>query len=179
MCLWVAYRQNKPVGRIAGIINHTHNQFYKENIAFWGFFESENSEETTNALFTCVESWALFRGKTKLRGPMNPSINYECGLQISAFDSRPFIMMTQNPDYYPILIEQQKYKKVKDLQAWLIHSDQAKINPRKYQHIKSLQKQNNITIRTLNMKHFNEEMQLIMEIYNDAWKSNWGLFLLI
>lgn len=172
--LWIAYINHKPVGRIAGIINHLHNKFYCEKIAFWGFFEAENSPEVVNALFQTVEHWAKQCGMTELRGPMNPSINYECGLQISAFDTLPFIMMPQNPEYYPALVEQQGYAKSKDLQAWIVNIDQIKIDLKKLKLIKTLQEKYQVTIRQFNMSAIAREMQLIANIYNDAWQDNWG-----
>ena len=50
-----------------------------------------------------------------MRGPMNPSTNYECGLLVEGFDSKPYIMMTYNPPYYARLIEQVGLSKAKDL----------------------------------------------------------------
>ena len=174
MNLWVAYSNNKPVGRIAGIINRIHNEFYHEPIAFWGFFESINSDEIASALFKQLEDWALNEGVTALRGPMNPSINYECGLQISAFDTNPFIMMPQNPLYYVTLIEKQGYLKCKDLQAWIGHMTDTQIDGKKVQFIKKIQNKYQINIRPINMKNFVEEIKLIATIYNDAWSNNWG-----
>ncbi|STY28937.1 Uncharacterised protein [Legionella wadsworthii] len=174
MSLWIAYRHNKPVGRIACIINKTHNHFYNENVAFWGFFESENNHEITTALFNTIEEWSLNQKISKIRGPMNPSINYECGLQISAFDTKPYFMMPQNPEYYISLIENQGYNKIQDLQAWNINVQQAKIEPRKIQTLKTLQKKYDIHIRLANKKHFAKELELISKIYNDAWQDNWG-----
>ncbi|WP_412755975.1 hypothetical protein [Legionella bozemanae] len=172
--LWVAYKDNAPVGRIACIINQTHNNYYEENIAFWGFFESEENNEVTSALFKKIEEWALTHKISTIRGPMNPSINYECGLQISAFDTQPFFMMPQNPEYYRSLIENQGYKKIQDLQAWSINVDQAKIEPKKLRTLQAVQKKYDIQIRLVNKKYLANEIKLISKIYNDAWCDNWG-----
>lgn len=171
---WIAYKNSKPIGRITGIINRTHNEFHNENIAFWGFFESDNCNKTSEALFKEVEQWASNQGVTALRGPMNPSTNHECGLQISAFDTKPYIMMTQNPAYYPELVETQGYTKIKDLQAWLIDANKANIKPRLIEKVKALQEKKQITIRTIDMKRYDEEIETIFQIYNDAWEKNWG-----
>jgi hypothetical protein len=171
---WVAYHNNKPAGRISCIINTLHNEFYQQKIAFWGFFEAENSEEITSALFQQAELWAFEQGMTALRGPMNPSINYECGLQITAFDTKPYVMMPQNPEYYIKLIEQEGYKKIKDLQAWTTSIDEAKFDAKKIQLIKKVCTKYSISIRTINMKDFRNEIGLIARIYNDAWAKNWG-----
>ncbi len=172
--LWIAYVNKKPVGRIAGIVNRLHNKFHDENIGFWGFFEADNSDEIASALFQHVEQWTLAQGLSALRGPMSPSINYECGLQISAFDTKPFIMMPQNPEYYPTLVERQGYKKIKDLEAWCLEKNDLKINPRKERLVKILQKKYHVNLRPINMSDLKNEMQLIATIYNDAWEKNWG-----
>lgn len=171
---WVAYRKNKPVGRISCIINKLHHKIHDEKIAFWGFFETENSHEVTNALFKYAEQWAFEQGMQALRGPMNPSINYECGLQISAFDMKPYIMMPQHPEYYMDLVEREGYKKVKDLQAWSACANEAKFDPKKIQIIKKICDKHHITVRTINMNDFKNEIKLIVKIYNDAWAKNWG-----
>ncbi|MHB1947658.1 MAG: N-acetyltransferase [Gammaproteobacteria bacterium] len=171
---WVAYKNSKPVGRISGIINHVHNNVHCEEIAFWGFFEVDNCPETSRLLFKEVEQWAKQHKMKSLRGPMNPSTNHECGLQISAFDTKPYIMMTQNPAYYPEFVEAQGYQKIKDLQAWLIDAHNTKMNPKLIQKIKNLQARNHVTIRTIDMKRFDQELKIIYQIYNEAWSENWG-----
>lgn len=173
---WVAYKQGKPVGRISGIINKAHNDFHHDTVGFWGFFESDNCSETTAALFKHVEEWAHQQGMTELRGPMNPSTNHECGLQISAFHTKPYIMMTQNPAYYAELVEQQGYSKARDLLAWLIDNEEIKVNPKLLQKIDALQQKENIRVRTLDMRRYDEEVETIFAIYNEAWEKNWGFF---
>lgn len=171
---WVAYRGRRLVGRIAGVINHVHNQHYQDNTVFWGFFESEDTPEVSAALFAAVEDWASAKGYARLLGPMSPSINYECGLQISAFESKPFLMMPQNPAYYPRLVEQQGFVKAKDLQAWIVDVDAAKMDVKKSHIIQALKKKYQVTIRSLDMANFDAEMNLLVSIYNDAWQHNWG-----
>lgn len=173
--LWIAYRNNKPVGRIAGILNHAHNDYHQEKVLFWGYFEVENNEETAAELFKVVEACAFEKGMTKLRGPVNPSLNHECGLQISAFDTIPYIMMLQHPPYYQELVEKLQHKKAMDLQAWLqkpnsILYTEEQIKKR----AEYLNNSSKIRLRYIDMSRFEEEMDQIYEIYNEAWKKNWG-----
>lgn len=176
MALWTAYHNKKLVGRIAGIKNALHNQYHQENIAFWGFFETVPDENVSKALFKEVELWAIQQGVTGLRGPMNPSVNYDCGLQISAFDTKPFIMMPQNPDYYPSFVENQGYTKIKDLEAWawMMTIEELARNERKIRYISSLQEKHQVTLRKINLKKFDEEIKLFVDVYNDALNENWG-----
>jgi len=172
--LWNAYRNGKCVGRIAGIINDAHNNFHEEKVVFWGFFECENNLETATALFNSVENWGKQNGMQILRGPVSPSTNYECGLQISAFETQPYIMMTQNPPYYVELVEKNNHFKAKDLNAWLLDGRQAEFHSRLLSKAKQAEKQESITFRHLDMKRFDEEVENILKIYNDAWEKNWG-----
>jgi hypothetical protein len=162
------------VGRISGIINHAYNNYHNEKVAFWGFFESENCSAVVAHLFSTVEKWAMRHGKSDLRGPVNPSTNHECGLQISEFDRPPFIMMPQNPAYYVTLIEALGHTKIKDLQAWLIEPKKTVVHPDLQEKIIGIKKRKAITIRGINMKCFKEEVKIMYEIYSDAWKNNWG-----
>ena len=78
--LFLARRGSKTVGRIAGIIDRHYNQFHGEKMGIWGFFECADDPEAAAALFSSVETWARQKGMTFLRGPLNPSTNYEVGL---------------------------------------------------------------------------------------------------
>ncbi len=172
--LFLALEDGRPVGRIAAILNHAHNRFHDENIAFFGFFEAIDSEAVTRALFQAAEAWAAGRGASALRGPANPSTNYECGLLVKGFDGPPVLMMTYNPPYYADLIEDAGYAKVKDLYAY--------ISPVHGRHLdrlirlaeKTRKKYPELTTRKVNLKDFKHEVELVQEIYNAAWEKNWG-----
>lgn len=82
-------------------------------------------------------------------------------------------MMTQNPDYYPKLVDSLGHKKAKDLVAWYIHHE-APIDQRLLRYSDRLQKRQGIKIRTLDISKYEEEVEKILEVYNDAWEKNWG-----
>ena len=107
------------VGRIAGIVNHEHNRHYQERRGFFGFFECINDRAVAHALFDTVRSWLAERNIRALRGPMNPSLNYEVGLLIEGFDDPPTFMMTYNPKYFADLIESYGFVKAHDLYAYM------------------------------------------------------------
>src|ERR1700722_13069318 len=60
--LWVATRGGRDVGRIAGIIDQTHNGVQKDSAAFFGFFECVNDPEVSRLLFQTVRAWAREEG---------------------------------------------------------------------------------------------------------------------
>src|SRR6266851_2421015 len=116
--LLLAGRGGTIVGRIAAIDDRLHNETHHDNAAMFGFFEAEDAE-ASRALLVAVEEWAKARGRARVRGPMNPSLNESAGLLIDGFDSDPMLMMPHNPRAYAAHIESAGYQKVKDLFAWL------------------------------------------------------------
>ncbi|MCM2276955.1 MAG: N-acetyltransferase [Oligoflexia bacterium] len=169
----LAYRGEEVVGRIVGVIDENHNRFHEEKTAFFGFFEAVNDQKVANLLLDEVAGWARSKGMTTLRGPMNPSTNHECGLLVDGFQDPPQVMMTYNPTYYPALLEAWGLSKSKDLLAYNI-SHTAKFSERLLAQAEKLRKSARITFRPVNMSKFEEEIETILEIYNDAWEKNWG-----
>ncbi len=115
------------MGSIAGIVDEHHNARHRESTAFFGFFESVNDPVVSGLLFGAVRAWARGLGMTHLLGPMNPSINEECGLLVEGFDAPPVIMMTYNPPYYAELLARAGLKRRKDLLAYRIVLDDSRL----------------------------------------------------
>ena len=139
----------------------------------WGFFECENDPEAAAGLFSAVEAWVSSKGMTFLRGPLNPSTNYEVGLLVEGFENPPSFMMTYNPGYYADLVEGYGFEKEKDLFSFLlVKNDRA--NARVNRLARRLRRKSNIRIRGAEKKNFHSEMSLIQEIYDEAWSPNWG-----
>ena len=171
--LFLAYKNNELVGRIAAIINHAHNKFWEDKIGFWGFFESTNDQNVSTALIETAEAWLKEKGMNKFRGPVNPSTNYECGLLVEGLFDPPQIMMTYNPDYYENHLSSLGYGKVKDLIAYSI--DLSFVMPEKITRIADrIEKSKKVTYRFINKKNWSKEVDLMLEIYNKAWEKNWG-----
>jgi hypothetical protein len=171
--LFLARRGSETVGRIAGIIDYHYNQFHKEKMGIWGFFECVADPEAAAALFSSVETWALQKGMTFLRGPLSPSMNYETGLLIEGFDYPPVVGMTYNPPYYLRLIESCGLTKEKDLLAFLIDGEY-RLPDWIERLAERTARKKGVRIRQVDPKHLDAEFALIREIYNDSWSGNWG-----
>ncbi|HMS65654.1 MAG TPA: N-acetyltransferase [Ignavibacteria bacterium] len=175
--LWLAKKDGKIVGRIAGIINSEHNDFYKDKTGFFGFFECINDKSVSKMLFDKAMEFAKENGMDTLRGPVNPSMNDECGLLIDGFDKPPVMLMPYNPEYYISLYEDYGLAKAKDLLAFWISKDVGKDEKMmsKLDRISEMIiKKENLVIRNVNMKDFANEVQKVREVYNNAWEENWG-----
>lgn len=173
MEMFLAEREGKIIGRIAGIVNDNHNKEHQDKVGFFGFFECINEQEVANALFTEAKNFLRAHGMNAMRGPANPSVNDEYGLLVEGFDSSPVVLMTYNPQYYITLCEQYGLKKEKDLYAYLLNQDT--VYTEKFIRANEIvKKRNNLTFRSINMKDFQNEVKRIKEIYNSAWQYNWG-----
>jgi len=174
MALFLAYREDKVVGRIAGIIDHHYIEFHQEKVGFFGFFESMEELEIAESLFSKVKEWLKGKGMQKALGPMNPSTNDECGLLIEGWQSSPCLMMPYNPPYYCSFIENLGWKKAMDLYAYLV--EKSTLVDKRLLRIKELVKKRepNLWIRPIRLNEMEEELKIIKGIYNQAWSRNWG-----
>ena len=170
---YLAERNGKTVGRIAGIVNHNHIKYHQEKAGFFGLFECVDDFGVAKALLDKVREWLKSKGMEIMRGPANFSSNEEWGFLLEGFDSRPVIMMTYNPPYYPDLMESYGMVKAKDFYAYFM--DETSPPPdRVVRMADNIRKRQNVRIRNIDMKEFQKEIQLIKQIYNSAWSKNWG-----
>ena len=174
MELWVARKQGRDVGRIAGIVDASYNRLAKEPAAFFGFFETINDPEVSGRLFETAVGWARGQKLKSLQGPMNPTTNDECGLLLEGFDSAPVLMMTYNPQYYLGLVEAAGLRKAKDLLAY--HIDLSTIPMDRLSRIAAKVRQRNpgLTFRPIRRKNLDQDIVKVKEVYNAAWEANWG-----
>lgn len=170
--LLIAWRGDRVAGRIAAIDDRLHRETHHDNAAMFGFFEADDAE-AARALLGAVEAWALTRGRERVRGPINPSLNESAGLLVDGFDTDPMIMMPHNPPEYGAHIESAGYRKVKDLFAWLYNME-GEPPPVIAKLAERLRAKSGIVVRPLNLKEFTNEVERLRVIYCSAWERNWG-----
>ncbi len=170
---FLATRNGEVCGRIAGIVNHGHIQAYNERRGFFGFFESVNDLEVSTALFDTVRDWLAKQQIHAIRGPANPSMNYECGLLVEGFDSCPSFLMTHNHAYYEKLVEAYGFKKVQDLYAYVGTRDQLpSIEERLGPLIDQAQERCGAVIR--GMTGTKNDGEVFWDLYNRSFEGMWG-----
>ncbi len=174
MALFLAYRQGEMVGRIASIIDHHYIEFQQEKVGFFGFFESVDDVEVSDALLSRVKGWLREHGMEKMAGPMNPSTNDECGLLVDGFDVSPCLMMPYTPPYYPPLLERVGLKKAMDLYAYLLEKSTFLFDRLDRITKRVMKREPGLRIRPIDLRHIDDELKIIKEIYNQAWSKNWG-----
>lgn len=172
--LWVAARNGTDVGRIVAIVDRTHNSQHSERTAFFGFFECLPDPEAAAALFSTVMNWARARQLDRLRGPLNPSINDECGLLVDGFGSPPVLMMAYNPPYYADLIAAAGCSKARDLYAYQIVVAEAPAARLQRFRDKFAARNPEVTLRAITAASLATDVPQIKRVYNLAWERNWA-----
>lgn len=173
MDLWVAVDdRGRACGRIAAIEDREHNDFHHERIAWFGFFEAQDSR-AAQALLAAAERWGSERGCTAIRGPVNPSLNESAGLLVQGFDDDPYLLMPYNPPHYAGLVEGAGYHKAKDLLAWDLDAT-VPLGGRIERLADRIRRRHDVTIRRADMKHYFRDLGLMNAVYRSAWQANWG-----
>jgi hypothetical protein len=174
VCLFLAWENGRAVGRISAQTNVQHNLEHKDKVGFFGFFECEDNQEAADALFEKAAKWNEARGMDTLRGPMNFSVNEECGLLVDGFDTPPYLMMTHHLPYYEKLLLNSGFTKAKDLYAY--HYTVSALPEKIERAALYTMKRHRFTVRTLSKhkKQMKRDIATIFEIYRKAWQYNWG-----
>ena len=174
MQLWIAERDGRAVGRIAGLVDRHFNDYHREQCASFGYFESVNDRAVSQRLFAVASDWARSRGMKRLLGPLNPTTNDESGLLIHGFDTSPMFMMPYNPPYYGNLIAEEGFTKAKDLFAYIFDLSNSPKERLERISRKFKERHPNLTIVPVNRRNLDQSLAQVKEVYNEAWKENWG-----
>ncbi len=108
----------------------------------------------------------------RIRGPFSLCINEESGVLVDGFDTPPALAMPHHRPYQHKLLEAMPFEKAKDLLAWkYVTTEPPKRAARAWQTIEALPE---VRFRSVDPSRMRDELDKILEIFNDAWSSNWG-----
>ncbi len=172
-CFMAYDEKGELVGRICATVDQNHIKTHNEKAGFFGFFECIEDQGVADALLETAAKWNRERGMEIMRGPANLSSNDDWGCLIQGFLGPPPVMMPHNPPYYAELFERHGMTKAHDLLSHLVPS-LLPFPDRVMRVAERSRKRNRIVVRHLDMKHFDRDVEHIMNIYNKAWAQNWG-----
>ena len=173
---FIAYdKKGRPVGRIAGIINHKANQkWHTRNIRF-GFFDFIDDTDVSKALLDTVVQWGKERGMDTIQGPMGITDFDKEGMLLEDYDRMGSMNTLYNYPYYPRHMEILGYKKEVD---WVqVRIDIPKEVPAKYARVSRLSKEMfNLKVKKLTTKDINHDGygQRVFHLLNDAYQPIFG-----
>jgi hypothetical protein len=170
--IFCAYRGGRCVGRVTAQIDRDHLARHRDATGFFGLLDTVDDAEVARALLARAESWLRGKGMTRVRGPLSLSINEELGCLVEGFDTPPYVMMPHHRRYQGGLIELAGYQKAKDFYAWKYRVGD--LNARVKRAREEVRSMPEVSLRRASMRNLQADVEMLVEIYNDAWQDNWG-----
>lgn len=172
---FMAYKDEMPVGRIAGIINKQVNDKTGEKIVRFGFIDFIDDIEVSTALFNAVENWAREKGMKQIVGPLGFTDMDPEGMLIEGFDQLSTMATLYNHPYYPEHVIQHGYEKDADWMEFQIYiPDEV---PEKHQRISDIisRKYEVRTIKFTSQKKLVDTYgQAMFKLINEAYDQFYG-----
>jgi len=170
---FIARRDGEVVGRITAQVDRLHQERYRDFTGHVGFIESIDDQAVFDALFQAAESWLRAEGMKRAIGPVSFSLWDQPGLLVDGFDTPPYVMMNHHLPYYAGRITACGYAKVEDLIAYAYDPNASTKTWEKL--LARAMRGGDVTLRNIHMDHrFRDEVEMLLDIINDAWSDNWG-----
>jgi len=172
--LFILEREGAVVGRIAAFIDTLAVDFWGEPIGLFGYYECIPDPDASSMLLETTSEWLRSHGMKAMRGPWS-FVSQEWGLVVEGSDHPPVIMAPHNPTYYDEHMTSFGLEKVKDLLCYSISAQEGYEIPERILTLTDrVAKRYGVTVRQLNMRHYDQEVQTIMELSNISILDNWG-----
>jgi GNAT superfamily N-acetyltransferase len=173
---FLARRGKRVVGRISAQVDEAYDAWHGPGTGMFGFLELEDDAEVASALLDAARGWLAERGRSHMIGPMDYTMNDECGVLIEGFDREPMIKQPWHPPYYQRRMEEAGLEKAIDLFMWELDiSDREKILPVIFELAEQARTKHGIELRHLRRRDLSKNIKGVFgEVYNAAWKRNWG-----
>jgi len=169
---WIARKDGRDAGRISAQIDRNALAVRPDATGQFGMIAAEDDPALFQALLTTAGDWLRARGMKRIQGPFNLTINEEVGLLVDGFDTPPMLLMGHDKPYAGPHIEGQGYAKEMDVYAYLY--DIRVDLPAGARRLVDRPLPPGLTVRRVDFKRYNDEVRVITEIFNDAWRDNWG-----
>jgi GNAT superfamily N-acetyltransferase len=172
--LFLLVENEMVIGRIAAFIDHLALEAWKEPIGLFGYYECIEDLKASNILFETAAVWLRKKGMKIMRGPWS-FVSQEWGLVIEGFTPSPVVMAPYNPPYY---IDHMKFfnlNKIKDLLVYYISAKEGYTIPDRIMTLTDdVANRYGIHVRKVDMKHYDEDVQKVIDLSNRSLINNWG-----
>ncbi|MUG04667.1 hypothetical protein GM556_03785 [Bombella sp. ESL0378] len=173
---FLAWRDGKPVGRIAAIVDLKAIEHWQEVIGQFGALDALPESPIVSALLQKVEEWLQKRQISKVRGPVTLSGNAETGTMVDGQCSAPMIAIPWHPKGLDEFIRQAGYKKTQDLLSYRLElGDNTEERFKVPGNLKLGEgRLSSITTRNLSKKEITTQGEVLRKLYNDAWSHKYN-----
>ncbi len=172
---WLALKNRKVVGRIAGIVNHAYIKKWKNRYIRFGWVDFEDDVNISRLLLQQVESWAKEMGLNAMHGPLGfTDLDHE-GTLIEGYDQLGTLASIYNYPYYQIHFEQLGFEKETDWLEYKITVDN--IVPERLVKLASIvaRRLKLTVVRAKKPKEILPYVPAIFELINDTYAHLFGV----
>lgn len=172
---FLAYRDGKIVGRVAGILNKRANEKNNVNYLRFAFFDFIDDPEVTDALYGALADYARELGCVAIHGPQGFSDMDREGMLVEGFDRLSQFYVYYNHPYYLDHMARLGFVKEVDWVEYLIHIPN-EVPPRLAQLVARTKNHMNLEIRDLSEKgQLPKYLHDVFELYNEAYQVLFGM----
>ena len=173
--LFLARRDGRVVGRISAQVDRAFNAHHDNAWGMFGFLEFYDDPDALAALLDAAGAWLAERGRDRMLGPMDFTLNDESGVLVEGFEREPMIKQPWHPPYYAERLDELGMARVMDLLTWELQiADREKMRPILFELAAQVGPKHGITLRRMSFRRLRAEMDRFAEVYNAAWRENWG-----
>jgi GNAT superfamily N-acetyltransferase len=178
--LFILVRDGEVVGRIAALVDHLAIKAWGQDIGMFAYFEcalddEEGAAEGSALLLGTARDWLRSAGMKIMRGPWT-FMSQEWGLVVEGFEPEPVIMAPYNPPGYADLLEAFGLTKAKDLLCWELSVPDGYVIPERILTLTdSIAERYGLSVRTMDVSRFEEEVALFAKLSLTTLENNWGI----
>ncbi|KYK19969.1 hypothetical protein AYK24_04470 [Thermoplasmatales archaeon SG8-52-4] len=170
--LFIVKKDNKIVGRIAGLIDHRFIEKINKKIGYFGFFECIDDYNCAEALLKTVQDWLISKKIEIMRGPINGRVDLGCGFLKNGFNSYPTLLSSYSPLYYISFAEKFNMTKVREQFCYYI--DLTKPFPKKLEKKAQECADSGIKIRKFSRFFTKKDMDMWVDLFLETFEGHWG-----
>ena len=170
---FMAYKDGKPVGRVAAIMNNRANETWNKKEVRFGWIDFIDDAEVSDALLKTVEAWGKERGATEIVGPLGFTDFDAEGMLVEGFDQLSTMATIYNHPYYPEHMAKHGYEKDADWVEFKIYIPDA--IPDKHKRISEIiMRKYGLKIVKCTSKDIKKYGQAIFDLMNEAYSQLYG-----
>ena len=170
---FMAYKDGKPVGRVAAIMNNRANETWNKKEVRFGWIDFIDDAEVSDALLKTVEAWGKERGATEIVGPLGFTDFDAEGMLVEGFDQLSTMATIYNHPYYPEHMVKHGYEKDADWVEFKIYIPDA--IPDKHKRISEIiMRKYGLKIVKCTSKDIKKYGQAIFDLMNEAYSQLYG-----
>ena len=170
-CAFLARREGRVVGTISAQVDRLLPAGSEGRIGYFGQFDCIDDQTVADALLGQARRWLAERGCERVQGPFDLTINQQCGLLVEGFETPPMVMMGHSPPRYAAHLANNGLSRAMAMYAYQLAPDFPAPPAMTRLLARSARR---VRFRPMDFSRFGEEVELLRELFNDAWQSNWG-----